>query len=157
MKTKVEPTSEIIDLGHVGQVDQIDVSVINLLLQGDFIPVIAPIGVGKDGYSYNINADLVAGAIAESLNAEKLILLTNTVGLLDDDGELMTGMSSETVKKLIDDGTIHGGMLPKIGCALSAVENGVEASHIIDGRVSHAVLLEVFTDSGVGTLVTKNG
>ena len=157
LKTKVEPTSEIIDLGHVGQVDQIDVSVINLLLQGDFIPVIAPIGVGKDGYSYNINADLVAGAIAESLNAEKLILLTNTAGLLDDDGELMTGMSSKMVKKLIDDGTIHGGMLPKIGCALSAVENGVKASHIIDGRVSHAVLLEVFTDSGVGTLVTKNG
>ena len=98
LKTEMEPTSEIIDLGHVGQVDQIDVSVINLLLQGDFIPVIAPIGVGKDGFSYNINADLVAGAIAESLNAEKLILLTNTVGLLDSNGELMTGMSSSIVK-----------------------------------------------------------
>ncbi len=153
----MEPTSEIIDLGHVGQVDQIDVSVINLLLQGDFIPVIAPIGVGKDGFSYNINADLVAGAIAESLNAEKLILLTNTVGLLDSNEELMTGMSSSTVKELIDNGTIHGGMLPKISCALSAVENGVKTSHIIDGRVSHAVLLEVFTDSGVGTLITTNG
>ena len=157
LKTEMEPTSEIIDLGHVGQVDQIDVSVINLLLQGDFIPVIAPIGVGKDGFSYNINADLVAGAIAESLNAEKLILLTNTAGLLDSNGELMTGMSSSTVKELIDNGTIHGGMLPKISCALSAVENGVKTSHIIDGRVSHAVLLEVFTDSGVGTLITTNG
>jgi acetylglutamate kinase len=157
LKTQIEPTSEIIDLGHVGQVDQIDVSVINLLLKGDFIPVIAPIGVGKDGFSYNINADLVAGAIAESLNAEKLILLTNTEGLLNDNGELVTGLNSTTVKKLIDDGTVHGGMLPKINCALSAVENGVERSHIIDGRVSHAVLLEVFTDSGVGTLITKNG
>jgi len=157
LKTQIEPTSEIIDLGHVGQVDQIDVSVINLLLQGDFIPVIAPIGVGKDGFSYNINADLVAGAIAESLNAEKLILLTNTEGLLNDEGELVTGLNSKTVKKLIDDGTVHGGMLPKINCALSAVENGVERSHIIDGRVSHAVLLEVFTDSGVGTLITRNG
>ena len=157
LKTQIEPTSEIIDLGHVGQVDQIDVSVINLLLQGDFIPVIAPIGVGKDGFSYNINADLVAGAIAESLNAEKLILLTNTEGLLNDEGELVTGLNSITVKKLIDDGTVHGGMLPKINCALSAVENGVERSHIIDGRVSHAVLLEVFTDSGVGTLITRNG
>ena len=157
LKTQIEPTSEIIDLGHVGQVDQIDVSVINLLLQGDFIPVIAPIGVGKDGFSYNINADLVAGAIAESLNAEKLILLTNTEGLLNDEGALVTGLNSTTVKKLIDDGTVHGGMLPKINCALSAVENGVERSHIIDGRVSHAVLLEVFTDSGVGTLITRNG
>jgi acetylglutamate kinase len=157
LKTQIEPTSEIIDLGHVGQVDQIDVSVINLLLKGDFIPVIAPIGVGKDGFSYNINADLVAGAIAESLNAEKLILLTNTEGLLNDAGELVTGLNSTTVKKLIDDGTVHGGMLPKINCALSAVENGVERSHIIDGRVSHAVLLEVFTDSGVGTLITRNG
>jgi len=157
LKTQIEPTSEIIDLGHVGQVDQIDVSVINLLLKGDFIPVIAPIGVGKDGFSYNINADLVAGAIAKSLNAEKLILLTNTEGLLNDEGELVTGLNSTTVKKLIDDGTVHGGMLPKINCALSAVENGVERSHIIDGRVSHAVLLEVFTDSGVGTLITRNG
>jgi len=157
LKTQIEPTSEIIDLGHVGQVDQIDVSVINLLLKGDFIPVIAPIGVGKDGFSYNINADLVAGAIAESLNAEKLILLTNTEGLLNDEGELVTGLNSTTVKKLIGDGTVQGGMLPKINCALSAVENGVERSHIIDGRVSHAVLLEVFTDSGVGTLITRNG
>ena len=157
LKSKIEPTSEIIDLGHVGEVDQIDVSVIDLLLQRDFIPVIAPIGVGKDGLSYNINADLVAGSIAEALNAEKLILLTNTAGLLDNNGELVTGLNSTTVKKLIDDGTIHGGMLPKINCALSAVENGVERSHIIDGRVSHAALLEIFTDSGVGTLITRNG
>jgi acetylglutamate kinase len=127
------------------------------LLQGDFIPVIAPIGVGKDGFSYNINADLVAGAIAESLNAEKLILLTNTLGLLNNEGELVSNLNSISAKKLIDDGSIQGGMLPKIDCALSAVKNGVERSHIIDGRVSHAVLLEVFTDSGVGTLITKNG
>ena len=99
----------------------------------------------------------MAGSIAEALNAEKLILLTNTIGLLDTNGELMTGLNSTTVKKLIDDGTIHSGMLPKISCALSAVENGVERSHIIDGRVSHAVLLEIFTDSGVGTLITQNG
>ena len=157
LKSKVEPTSEIVDLGHVGEVKEIDVSVIDLMLQRDFIPVIAPIGVGKDGISYNINADLVAGSIAEALNAEKLILLTNTTGLLDKNGELVTGLNSSTVKKLIDNGTIHSGMLPKISCALSAVENGVERSHIIDGRVSHAVLLEIFTDSGVGTLITRNG
>ena len=157
LKSKIKPTSEIIDLGHVGEVNQIDVSVIDLLFQRDFIPVIAPIGVGKDGLSYNINADLVAGSIAEALNAEKLILLTNTKGLLDNNGELVTGLNSTTVKKLIDDGTIHGGMLPKISCTLSAVENGVARSHIIDGRVPHAVLLEIFTDSGVGTLITQNG
>jgi acetylglutamate kinase len=149
-------TSEIIDLGHVGEVDKIDTSVIELLLKGDFIPVIAPIGVGKDGFSYNINADLVAGSIAEALNAEKLILLTNTSGLLDADDNLLTGLDAKKVDQLIDDGTIHGGMLPKIGCALSAVKNGVKSTHIIDGRVSHAVLLEVFTDSGVGTLITCN-
>ena len=156
LHSKVEPTSEIIDLGHVGEVDKVDVSVIGLLLQGDFIPVIAPIGVGEDGFSYNINADLVAGAVAEALNAEKLILLTNTVGLLDAEGELMTGLSATKVNELITDGTIHGGMLPKIDCALSAVESGVGSSHIIDGRVPHAVLLEVFTDSGVGTLITAD-
>jgi len=152
----IEPTSEIIDLGHVGEVSDIDTSVIDLLLEGDFIPVIAPIGVGKDGFSYNINADLVAGSIAEALNAEKLILLTNTAGLLDADENLLTGLDAKTVDELIEDGTIHGGMLPKIGCALSAVKNGVKSTHIIDGRVPHAVLLEVFTDSGVGTLITCN-
>ncbi|MGE4594302.1 MAG: acetylglutamate kinase [Gammaproteobacteria bacterium] len=150
------PTSEIIDLGHVGEVDKVDTSVIDLLLQGDFIPVIAPIGVGKDGFSYNINADLVAGAVAEALNAEKLILLTNTAGLLDAHGELLTSLNATRVNELINDGTIHGGMLPKIGCALSAVEKGVGSTTISDGRVSHAVLLEVFTDSGVGTLITAD-
>ena len=156
LRSKIEPTSEIIDLGHVGEVDKIDTSVIDLLLQGDFIPVIAPIGVGKDGYSYNINADLVAGAVAEALNAEKLILLTNTVGLLDAEEKLLTGLNATMVNELINDGIIHGGMLPKIGCALSAVESGVGSAHIIDGRVPHAVLLEIFTDSGVGTLITAD-
>jgi len=156
LRSVVQHTSEIIDLGHVGEVDKVDVSVIDLLLQGDFIPVIAPIGVGKDGFSYNINADLVAGALAEALNAEKLILLTNTVGLLSAKGKLLTGLNAAKVHELIDDGTIHGGMLPKISCALSAVEAGVSSTHIIDGRVPHAVLLEVFTDSGVGTLITPD-
>ena len=156
LQSKMAPTSEIIDLGHVGEVDKVDTSVIDLLLQGDFIPVIAPIGVGENGVSYNINADLVAGAIAEALNAEKLILLTNTVGLLDAEGELLTGLNAAQVHGLIDDGTIHGGMLPKIVCALSAVESGVVSTTIIDGRVPHAVLLEVFTDSGVGTLITAD-
>ncbi|SFV77044.1 Acetylglutamate kinase [hydrothermal vent metagenome] len=152
----IKLTSEIIDLGHVGEVDEIDTSVIELLLKGDFIPVIAPIGVGEDGFSYNINADLVAGSIAQALNAEKLILLTNTSGLLDSEGELLTGLDAKTIDGLIEDGTIYGGMLPKIGCALSAVKNGVKSTHIIDGRVPHAVLLEVFTDNGVGTLITCN-
>jgi acetylglutamate kinase len=156
LKHNIEPTSEIIDLGHVGEVDKIDTSVINLLLKGGFIPVIAPIGVGKDGFSYNINADLVAGAIAQALDAEKLILLTNTSGLLDTNGELLTGLDANIINKLIEDGTIYGGMLPKIDCALSAVKNGVKSTHVIDGRVPHAVLLEVFTDSGVGTLITRN-
>ncbi|WP_428085988.1 acetylglutamate kinase [Candidatus Thioglobus sp.] len=156
LQRDIEPTSEIIDLGHVGEVDKIDISVIELLLKGDFIPVIAPIGVGQDGFSYNINADLVAGAIAEALNAEKLILLTNTLGLLDAKDELLTGLNAKMIEALIADGTIHGGMLPKIGCALSAVKNGVKSTHIIDGRVAHAVLLEVFTDNGVGTLITGN-
>ena len=144
---------EIIDIGHVGEVESINTSVVDMLVQGDFIPVIAPIGVGKKGQSYNINADLVAGKLAETLNAEKLILLTNTEGLLDKDGKLLTGLSSQRVDELIADGTIHGGMLPKIGSALDAVRNGVQTSHIIDGRVLHAVMLEIFTDEGVGTLI----
>ena len=144
---------EIIDLGHVGDVESIDASVVDILVGGHFIPVIAPIGVGEDGRSYNINADLVAGRMAEVLKAEKLILLTNTAGLLDKDGELLTGLNASDVEKLIEDGTIHGGMLPKIACALSAVNSGVKASHIIDGRVTHAVLVELFTDEGVGTLI----
>ncbi|MCX4193815.1 acetylglutamate kinase [Methylophaga sp. OBS1] len=144
---------EMIDLGHVGKVSSIDTSVIDMLIHSDFIPVIAPIGVGSDGESYNINADLVAGKIAEVLQAEKLILLTNTAGLLDADGKLLTGLNARQVNELIDDGVIYGGMLPKIGCALDAVQAGVTTAHIIDGRVQHAVLLELFTDEGVGTLI----
>jgi acetylglutamate kinase len=144
---------EIIDIGHVGEVESIDASVVDMLVGGDFIPVIAPIGVGEDGRSYNINADLVAGHMAEVLKAEKLILLTNTAGLLDKQGKLLTGLGTVDVDNLIKDGTIHGGMLPKIGCALSAVKSGVKAAHIIDGRLEHAVLVELFTDEGVGTLI----
>jgi acetylglutamate kinase len=144
---------EIIDLGHVGEVDSIDPGIVNMLTDGDFIPVIAPIGVGSDGFSYNINADLVAGKMAEIMGAEKLILLTNTEGLLDKDGKLLTGLDANQVQALIKDGTIHGGMLPKIRCALDAVSSGVKTAHIIDGRVEHAVLLELFTDEGVGTLI----
>jgi acetylglutamate kinase len=144
---------EIIDIGHVGEVASIDASVVDMLVHSDFIPVIAPIGVGEDGHSYNINADLVAGRMAEVLGAEKLILLTNTMGLLDKEGRLLTGLTAAQVNGLIADGTIHGGMLPKIGCALSAVQAGVRAAHIIDGRVEHAVLVELFTDEGIGTLI----
>ncbi|BAO43950.1 acetylglutamate kinase [Thiolapillus brandeum] len=142
-----------IDIGHVGEVKSIDASVVDLLVQGDFIPVIAPIGVGEDGHSYNINADLVAGKVAEVLHAEKLLLLTNTRGLLSKEGELLTGLSPTRVDELIADGTIHGGMLPKIRCALEAVRGGVTTSHIIDGRVKHAVMVELFTDEGIGTLI----
>ena len=152
-KTPELEAPEIIDIGHVGEVDSIDGAVVDMLDHGDFIPVIAPIGVGEDGHSYNINADLVAGKMAEVLKAEKLILLTNTAGLLDKEGGLLTGLTAGQVDELIEDGTIHGGMLPKIGCALSAVKNGVKSSHIIDGRVEHAVMLELFTDEGVGTLI----
>ena len=144
---------EIIDIGHVGEVASIDAGVVHMLVSGDFIPVIAPIGVGDDGHSYNINADLVAGRMAEVLNAEKLILLTNTPGLLDKAGKLLTGLGAADVDALIANGTIHGGMLPKINCALSAVHSGVNAAHIIDGRLEHAVLVELFTDEGVGTLI----
>ncbi len=146
---------EIIDIGHVGEVESIDTSVIDHLIKGDFIPVIAPIGVCEDGLSYNINADLVAGKVAQVLQAEKLMLLTNTPGLLDKAGNVTTGLDAETVSRLIADGTIHGGMLPKIQCALDAVQSGVTSAHIIDGRVEHAVLLEIFTDTGVGTLIKR--
>jgi acetylglutamate kinase len=144
---------EIIDIGHVGEVAMIQSGVVEMLMQGNFIPVIAPIGVGDDGESYNINADLVAGKLAECLRAEKLILLTNTPGLLDKKGEVLTGLNATQVDNLIADGTIHGGMLPKIRCALESVQNGVNSAHIIDGRLEHALLLEVFTDAGVGTLI----
>ncbi len=146
-------TPEIVDIGHVGEVASIDPAVINMLVQGDFIPVIAPIGVGEDGQSYNINADLVAGKLAITLNAEKLILLTNTAGVLDTEGKLLTGLKARQVEDLIEEGVIHGGMLPKIRCALDAVHAGVRTAQIIDGRVEHAVLLEVLTDEGVGTLI----
>jgi len=152
-----DDSPEMIDLGFVGRVTSIDTSVIDMLIHSDFIPVIAPIGVGQDGQSYNINADLVAGKIAEVLQAEKLILLTNTPGLLDADGKLLTGLNAKQVNDLIASGVIYGGMLPKIGCALDAVQAGVTSSHIIDGRVQHAVLLEMFTDEGVGTLIRGGG
>jgi len=147
--------SEIIDIGHVGEVDKIDTEVLNLVTDSNFIPVIAPIGVGDNGDTFNINADLVAGKIAQVMQAEKLMLLTNVEGLLDAKGEILTGLSTKQVDELIADGTISGGMLPKIGCALDAVKSGVNSAHIVDGRVPHAVLLEIFTDEGVGTLITN--
>jgi len=146
---------EIIDIGHVGEVASIDAAVVDMLVQGNFIPVIAPIGIGEDSRSYNINADLVAGKMAEVLKAEKLVLLTNTAGLLDNQGRLLTGLSAEDVDALVAGGTISGGMLPKIACALDAVKAGVRTAHIVDGRVEHAVLLELFTDEGVGTLIRR--
>ena len=146
---------EIIDIGHVGEVSHINTSVLDMLTNSDFIPVIAPIGVGDDGASYNINADLVAGKVAEVLRAEKLILLTNIAGLMDKEGKVLTGLTTQQVDDLIADGTIYGGMLPKIQCALDAVHAGVVSAHIIDGRVSHSTMLELFTDVGVGTLITN--
>ncbi|MEW6647508.1 MAG: acetylglutamate kinase [Pseudomonadota bacterium] len=155
MKSR-DKQDELIDLGLVGEVTEIDPALVALLDTEDFIPVIAPVGVGEDGQSYNINADLVAGKLAETLKAEKLILLTNTTGVLDKDGNLLTGLTATRVDELIADGTISGGMIPKIDMALEAVKNGVKSSHIIDGRVEHALLLEIFTDAGVGTLI-RNG
>ena len=146
---------EIIDIGHVGEVASIDTGVLEHLARGDFIPVIAPIGVGDGGMSYNINADLVAGKLAEALAAEKLMLLTNTPGLLDRDGELITSLDVRGVEALIADGTIAGGMLPKVRCALDAVQGGVHTAQIVDGRVEHAVLLEVFTSAGMGTFISR--
>ncbi len=154
-KTPDLQATEIIDIGHVGEVRSINRKVIDLLVQSDFIPVIAPIGVGSDGASYNINADLVAGKVAEVMQAEKLMLLTNVTGLQDKNGDILTGLSTQRVDELIEDGTIYGGMLPKIRCALDAVKSGVASAHIVDGRVPHAVLLEIFTDAGVGTLITN--
>jgi len=145
--------AEMLDIGQVGAIESIDPEVISLLESREFIPVVAPIGVGEDGESYNINADLVAGKLAEILRAEKLILLTNTPGVLDKDGNLLTGLTPKQVDHLFADGTIHGGMLPKIGSALDAAKSGVKSVHIIDGRVEHALLLEVLTDQGVGTLI----
>ena len=148
-------SDEMIDIGQVGEVETIDPEIVHHLLTHDFIPVIAPLGVGKKGETYNINADLVAGKVAEILKAEKLIVLTNTPGVLDKNGNLLTGLSSKKVDELFANGTISGGMLPKIGSALDAVKNGVNTCHIIDGRVEHALLLEVLTDEGVGTLIRR--
>ena len=142
-----------VDLGQVGEIESIDPSVISALELGGFIPVVAPIGTGADGTTYNINADLVAGKLAEILRAEKLIVLTNTPGVLDKNGKLLTGLTPRKIDDLVAKGVISGGMLPKIGSALDAARNGVKSVHIIDGRVAHALLLEVMTDQGVGTLI----
>ncbi|MFP3516203.1 acetylglutamate kinase [Pseudomonas sp. SIMBA_077] len=149
-------TPEIIDFGHVGEVTGINTDLLNMLTKGDFIPVIAPIGVGPNGESYNINADFVAGKVAEALKAEKLMLLTNIAGLMDKQDQVLTGLTTAQVDGLIEDGTIYGGMLPKIRCALEAVQGGVTTAHIVDGRVPNAVLLEIFTDTGVGTLISNS-
>jgi len=146
---------EIIDIGHVGDIRRINRAVIDTLIGSGFIPVIAPIGVGANGESYNINADIVAGRLAADLGAEKLMLLTNTAGLLDKEGRTLTGITPGEVEALIANGTISGGMLPKVRCAVDAVNAGVKSAHIVDGRIAHAVLLEVFTDSGVGTLIRR--
>jgi len=146
----------MVDIGLVGEIERIDPELIALLDSRDFIPVIAPIGVGDEGEAYNINADLVAGKLAETLHAEKLVLMTNTTGVLDRHGNLLTGLTASEIDALFADGTIHGGMLPKIGSALDAVRNGVKSSHIIDGRVDHALLLEVLTNEGVGTMISSD-
>mgnify|MGYP001006541290 FL=1 len=148
---------EIIDIGHVGEVVSINTEVLEVMKGSDFIPVIAPIGTDESGASYNINADSVAGEIAKVLDAEKLILLTNVQGVKNKKDEVLTGLSLKQVAKLIADKTLQGGMLPKVQCAIEALKGGVNSAHIIDGRVEHAVLLEIFTDEGVGTLITQNG
>ncbi|MGP5210400.1 acetylglutamate kinase [Psychrobacter alimentarius] len=144
-----------VDLGFVGDVVSVNKDVINMLIASDFIPVIAPLGVDKEGNTYNINADLVAGKVAEFLQAEKLMLLTNIKGVLGRDGEVVTGLTPKKVDALIEDGTISGGMIPKIQCALDAVRSGVKSAVIVDGRVPHATLLEIFTNEGVGTLISR--
>ncbi len=159
-KLRIKPNEadeEVVDIGQVGKVVSIDTKVLEVMKDSDFIPVIAPIGTDEEGASYNINADSVAGEIAKVLCAEKLILLTNVAGVQGGKGTVLTGLSIKQVAKLIADKTIRGGMLPKIECALEAVKGGVHSAHIIDGRVEHAVLLEIFTDEGVGTLITGDG
>ena len=151
-----ETAGKWINIGQVGEIESIDPALVALLDTQDFIPVIAPIGVGADGESYNINADLVAGKLAEILKAEKLILLSNIPGVMDKKGDLLTGLTAQKVDELFADGTISGGMLPKIGSALDAVKKGVRSCHIIDGRVEHALLLEILTDQGIGTLIKEN-
>lgn len=146
---------DVVDLGQVGEVDAVNVDILQSLKQGGFIPVIAPVGVGQDGRSYNINADLVASAVASALGAEKLLLLTDTAGILNSDGDLLTGLIPEQIKALVADGTIYGGMLPKVRCALEAIDSGVSSATVLDGRVENSVLLELFTDSGVGTQIVS--
>ena len=155
MEDKGNP-GDLIDIGQVGDITDIDPSLIAFLDKGDFIPVIAPIGVGEDGESYNINADVVAGKLAEILKAEKLVLLTNTPGVLDKQGKLLTGLTPRDIDDLVADGTLSGGMLPKIASALDAARNGVKSVHIIDGRVEHCLLLEILTDHGVGTMIKSS-
>jgi acetylglutamate kinase len=147
---------KMIDIGQVGDIVSVDPSLVPLLEHGNFIPVIAPIGVGPEGETYNINADVVAGKLAEVLKAEKLVLLTNTPGVLDQNGNLLTGLTPKKIDELVTDGTLSGGMLPKIASALDAANSGVKAVHIIDGRVEHALLLEIMTDQGVGTLIKSS-
>jgi acetylglutamate kinase len=149
----LDDPQKMIDIGQVGEITSIDPSIIKFLDTGDFIPVIAPIGVGADGDTYNINADVVAGKLAEVLRAEKLVLLTNTPGVLDKRGELLTGLTPRDIDEMVADGTLSGGMLPKIASALDAARSGVKSVHIIDGRVEHCLLLEILTDQGVGTLI----
>jgi acetylglutamate kinase len=154
-KTPEMEAPEIIDIGHVGEVASMNAGILEMMKDSDFIPVIAPIGADESGASYNINADIVAGKVAQLVSAEKLILLTNIAGVQDKEGKVLTGLSTNQVNSLIEDGTIYGGMLPKIHCALDAVNSGVTSAQIIDGRVPHAVLLEVFTDEGIGTQITN--
>ena len=152
LQSKERP-DELLDIGQVGEIEAIDPGVIHALEQGGFIPVVAPIGTGADGATYNINADLVAGKLAEVLKAEKLVMMTNTPGVLDEKGRLLTGITPRQIDDMVADGSLSGGMLPKIASALDAARNGVKSVHIIDGRVAHALLLEVLTDQGVGTLI----
>jgi len=157
MMVKADPGSQkVLDLGHVGEIESVDPAIIHSLLASGFVPVIAPIGSGREGETYNINADLVAGKIAEILKAEKLILMTNTPGVLDKDGHLLTGLSAREIDALFADGTISGGMLPKISSALEAARSGVHSVHIVDGRVPHCLLLEILTNEGVGTMIRSH-
>ena len=156
-QTVDEDTEESVDIGQVGEITEVKVDVLETLTESQFIPIIAPIGVGEDGESYNINADIVAGKVAEALSASKLVLLTNTPGILDAEQKTLSGLSKTDVESLISNGIINEGMLPKVDCALSAVSSGVRSVQIIDGRVPHALLLEIFTDSGVGTQILADG
>ncbi len=150
----VDQPPEIIDMGMVGQITSVDSRVLQGLM-GEFIPVIAPVGAGENGEAYNINADIVAGRIAASMEARKLVLLTDTEGVLDSGGELISSLASDEVRRLIGDGTIRGGMIPKVRCCLEALEGGVGKAHILDGRKQHAILLEIFTKAGVGTEIIR--